>query len=654
MTQGIAYELPFGSKQYTDVKEAVCARFDLSQREMSEAHKRWKKAEEQHQLYVPLSDADKLAKSKRETDGEDSFVQLVVPYSYAMVMTAHTYLSTVFLSRSPVLQFVGRHGESEQAVQAVETIMAYQTEVGQHLIPLYQWLLDPRKYGIGVLGAYWETETVTRSFYEEVPEEVAGVLVEGKTKRVKKVQQTTGYDGSRVYNVRPWDFFPDPRVPLSNLQKGEFCGCVNEVGWNTIVRRAKQGYYFNLDNLKQVLKAKVERDKGHEPGEGIKLPDASAGDSMDESVHNMGFVQLLEMYVDLIPKDWGLGSTDWPEKWVFTVADYQHAKILIGAQPMGEAHDKFPYFILQDEVDSYNLLNRSMYDRLEPLQRVMDWLVNTHFFNIRRSLNDMILADPSRVMLSDFLKPGPGKFVRAKPAAYGTDMKAAVHQFQVQTVTNQHLADTKVIADLMQRCEGINDNVMGLMAPGRRTATESRQANTLSINRLKTKSEYDSAMGFSPLSQVLVQMTQQHFNKERAFKMVGDQAQGAERFLKVTPEMISGFYDYLPVDGNMPIDRFAQVSLWTQLLGQMKQDPRLAASYDTGRIFAFVAQLAGLRNINNFKIQTQVMPDAMVQNMAAQGKVVPMKPGGGMDPAQMLAGAVGAGAGRGVDTGPAL
>ncbi len=649
---GIAFELPVGSKKYEDVRKAVMSRYDLSKREMQEAHKRWQKAEEQHMLYVPLSEEDKLSKQKREQEGEDSFVQLVVPYSYAMVMTAHTYLSTVFLSRQPVLQFMGRHGESEQSIQAVETIMAYQTEVGQHLVPYYLWLLDPRKYGIGIMGVYWEKETITRSFYEEVQEEVAGVVVEGKTTRQKKVQQTTGYDGARLYNVRPWDFFPDPRVPISNLQKGEFCGCVSEVGWNTIVRRAKQGYYFNLETLQKTMRTRSERDKGFERGDAIKVPDAFAeGQNMDEAVHNMGFVQLLEMYVDLIPKDWGLGNTDWPEKWVFTVANYSDSSgVLIGAQPMGEAHDKFPYFILQDEVDGYNLMNRSMYDRLEPMQRVMDWLVNTHFFNIRRSLNDMILADPSRVMIGDFLKPGPGKFVRAKPAAYGTDVRTAVHQFQVNSVTNQHLADTKLIADLMQRCEGINDNVMGTLAPGRRTATESRQANTLSINRLKTKAEYDSAMGFGPLSQCLVQMTQQHFDKERAFRMVGDQSDGAKRFLQVTPEMISGFYDYLPVDGNMPIDRFAQVSLWNQLLAQMAASPQLSMQYDMSRIFAFVAQLAGLRNINQFK--TQVLPDVQVANMAAQGKIVPMgRPNG--DPASMLAGAVGAGAGRTNGSGPA-
>lgn len=652
MSESIPYDLPHGSKKHDDIRRALYERYQTSKRAMSESHARWRKAEEQHQLYIKPSDADALRKSKRKSEGEVSFVKLVVPYSYAMVMTAHTYYSTVFLARNPVFQFAGRHGEAESSTQAVESLVAYQTDVGGHLVPMYVWLLDALKYGAGILGTYWDTETIVSSSYEEVEEVVAGIVIEGSKKRIKKVRKSVGYDGSRYYNVRPWDFFPDPRVPLSQCHKGEFCGRVTEVGWNTLLRGKQAGRYFNLEAAKvRRGKGGSDKDVGFEAGEGIQLPQSDSG--LDKSVHEMGYFKLLEVCVDLVPKEWGLGDTDTPEKWVFTLVDPdQGGGVVIGAQPLGEAHDRMPFFVLQPEIEGYNLTNRSMYDVLEPLQNAMDWLVNTHFFNVRRAVNDMLVVDPSRLTMRDLMEPGPGKMVRAKPAAYGTDMRLAVHQLQIQDVTQNHLKDTGLIADFMQRALGVTDNIMGLMsAGGRRTATEVRQSNTLGINRLKTVAEYFSASGFAPLAQTTLQMTQQHFTQERMFKVVGDtMPKSGDKFLKVRPEDIAGFYDYVPIDGNMPIDRFAQVSLWTQLLGQLRQFPQIAQGYDLAGMFGWIAQLAGLRNVNQFKVQTQVLPPGVDPSQGT----MPFSAGAGVDPAALLAAATSSGAGRANGTGPAL
>ena len=46
--------------------------------------------------------------------------------------------------------------------------------------------------------------------------------------------------------------------------------------------------------------------------------------------------------------------------------------------------------------------------------------------------------------------------------------------------------------------------------------------------------------------------------------------------------------------------------------------PQVAMGYDWARIFAWVAQLAGLKNISQFKVQ--VVPDAVLAAQAASGK----------------------------------
>ena len=76
------------------------------------------------------------------------------------------------------------------------------------------------------------------------------------------------------------------------------------------------------------------------------------------------------------------------------------------------------------------------------------------------------------------------------------------------------------------------------------------------------------------------------------------------------------------------MDRMAQANLWKEMMGNLRMmPPQVAMQYDWSRIFAWVAQLAGLKNINQFKIQ--VTPDQMLQQQATAGNVIPMpqKPG---------------------------
>jgi hypothetical protein len=90
----------------------------------------------------------------------------------------------------------------------------------------------------------------------------------------------------------------------------------------------------------------------------------------------------------------------------------------------------------------------------------------------------------------------------------------------------------------------------------------------------------------------------------------------------VTPNSIAGFYDWVPIDGTLPIDRMALVNLWQQFMGQMRNMPQLMQQLDMWKLFAYIGQLAGIRNIQQFKIQ--VMPPGVNPATFAGGNVVPI------------------------------
>lgn len=614
------------------------ARIRMSRDQMSKRYSTWAESEELFTAYMPESDADALRKNKRD-EGTPEYTTVVVPYSYAIAMTAHTYYTSVFMARNPVFQLSGRHGESEQKTQAMGALLDYQIQVGEMTVPLFLWLFDPIKYGVGWVGHYWDEETVRCRKWVTQPKSFLGIPIPGTEERVEQVQDIVGYTGHKLFNIRPQDAFPDPRVSLWNFQAGEFFGRYVELTQADLARGEESGEYFNVRELKGWEVEEAERDQG---GRTTDLPGAQEDYYYHAGMEIPPLVKAYELYVKIIPSQWKVAKGDRMEIWVFTVTvnSYQ----VFGLRPMGSYHGKFPIDILEQEPEAYNLFSRSMMEVMQPLNDSLTWLVNSHMFNVRAALNNQFIADPSMIVMKDLESKDPGRIIRLKPAAYGRDIRTFFTQLPVNDVTQGHVGDMQLMADMLQRVTGVTDNIMGMVNQGgRKTATEVRQSTTFGINRMKTQCEYFSAMGFGPLVQKLVQGTQQNYNTELQLKIVGDLAALSPGFIQATPETIAGFYDYVGVDGSLPVDRFAQANLWQMMLGQMSKVPQVMQQYDLGKLFGWVANLAGLKNLQQFRVQA-VDPATLAAQMQA-GNVVPMKQNTadlGRPPAQMQVPGMGA------------
>jgi hypothetical protein len=140
---------------------------------------------------------------------------------------------------------------------------------------------------------------------------------------------------------------------------------------------------------------------------------------------------------------------------------------------------------------------------------------------------------------------------------------------------------------------------------------------------------------------MMVQNTQQNLDISRKYRTAGSLLMDANKLLQVDAEAIAGFYDFVPVDGTLPVDKFALATMWERLMGGMQRFPSLMMQYDIGRIFGYIANLGGVKNLNQFKLQVQ--PDPMALQQAQMGNIVPLGGSGGRS----------AGAGGGRSTGTA-
>jgi len=615
-------KLRFGTPLHRKIVDSLRGRLKLSEQRMSDRYKIMAQNEELYQAYIPERDVDALRRRDRERTGTMSYRTVEIPYSYAVLMTMHTYYSSVFLARSPMFQLTGRHGEGEQSRVAFESLLQYQVLVGMMTLPMFVWLLDPGKYGYGVIGHNWDRQSVRVRRTVKKPRQFLGMDIPGTEQEIDEVNDVPTYEGNKVYNVRAQDFFPDPRVALVHFQKGEFCGRYVETPWTEIYSGQQSGRYFNYKAL-----SKSRTDKSQEGG----VPARETGSDKVTTLPNeddvvvesgydvpVGQVKGHELYVRLVPTEWELGKDNQYEVWAFNISTNG---IIFGAEPLGELNGKFPFDILVDEIDGYTVAPRSTIERIKPMNDVISWLVNTHFYNVRAALNDKFVADPSMVVMKDLQSEEPGKIIRLKPQAYGKDVRTMVHQLTTLDVTQSHLKDVGIWQDFIQRVTGANDTIMGMInAGGRKTATEVRSSTSFGVNRLKTQCEWFSCTGFAPLTQSLTQRTQQFYSSDKKFRLVGDIAALNPTFANITPEQIAGFYDYEPVDGTLPVDRFAQANLWQMMMGQLRYYPQILQQYDIAKIFAWVANLAGIKNMAQFKIT----PDALMAQQVASGNVVPI------------------------------
>ena len=626
--EALQRSLEASKEQHRIVSDAIMQRLKMSRDKMGERYKQMTENEKQYSAYVPARDVDIARKRQKDEQGEHDYISIEVPYSYAVTMTIHTYITSVFMARTPVYQIQGRHGESEMKVQKLEALLDYQRTVGKHTIPLYAWFFDPLRYGFGVIGQYWDEETIqVRNFVEE-PATFLGVPIPGKKpKLVPQVETVKGYTGTKLFNVRPQDFFPDVRLPLSRFQEGEFVGRYVEIPWSEIEEGAAEGRYFNTERAKRARtdEGVISRDTGAE--QVSSLPGERVDDYTDSYPYATrhkpdSIFRGFEIQWKLSPKAWKLGDESRQEVWVFTC---NKEGVIIEARPMGMYYKGFSYDVILFEPDGYNLFPFSALERIKPLNDVLSWLVNSHFYNIRAALNNQFVVDPTMVVMKDVISRKPGQIIRLKPEAYGRDVRMAITQLPTTDVTRTHMQDAQMVEQMIQRVLGATDQVMGMEmgGGGRKTATEVRTAAGFGANRLKTLCELASAFGMEPMLQRMIQSTQQFYEgTELEFRLVGDLASFTQQFAPVSPEEIAGFYDFIPVDGTLPVDRYAQAQLWNGLLQQIQTSPQITNTYDIAKIFAWVSSLAGLKNIQQFRIQPQ--PPGVLEQQVQAGNMVPI------------------------------
>jgi hypothetical protein len=634
------------TKQHEFVLQYLKDRIRFSEQKMSNFHSRWRKNELMLQAYVSLQDFDKIMKdvdSNREApELAEGPVAINVPFAWATVNTIVTYLLHMFAGRRPIFQVGSYRSEQVNRSKNMEMYLQYNADVVKFIRSLYFFLMDGETYGLAIMRTMWKREIKSR-IIQVPPHPDVAMIAQAQGLQPQPQSQSQDYvsfEGNSCTNVDPFMFFPDPRVPMHEVnEKGEWVVWRAYMGRHTLLKEEGLGRLKHVKGV-EPMNWNTDNEEGLGSARGMRALGGASSNMRDERNDRISpNMQVDQGSFEIIPSELGLGTSDIPEKWLFTILNKRQ---IVQAVKLELAHGKHPIVVAEPNSVGYSFGQLGTVDMLGPMQDMMSWFMNSHIYNVRAALNNMLVVDPTKIEMQDLMNPKPGKLIRMKNTAFGlSDPKNAIQQLQVTDVTRSHLADYQMFGRLASDLSGATDNVRGLQdAGGRKTATEIRTSAEAGTSRLAAKGKIYSSMAFTSLAEMWAINAQENLTQEFEMSVLGEQ--GRMDSFRISPDALQGDFVFPTHDGTLPIDKLAILDVWKEIYMAVIADPQLRASYDILEMFDWIAQLGGAQNIKSFRLN--MVPQTQ-QMQALQG------PGGGGVPMDQVMQAM-AGAGQQGPAGP--
>jgi hypothetical protein len=628
---GKELDLRPGSQLHGQIIINILNRARQSYSVMQRRHEAWNKIDDTLTAYITPDELDKEIKRKDKKKP----VNIVIPYSFATLETILTYFSTAFL-QNPIFQFDGNSGEDQIGAKLLELCVEAQMRRSGGSLALHTMWRDSIAYSIGCIAAGWKRENGHRVVEAVRPQGVLSKMLDaigGNTGRRKKMVPELFYEGCDLINIDPYLILPDPNQPIHKIEAMEFFGWIEEKSQLSLLEEElwEDSDLFNVRYLSHTKERYTEFTI--DPSRRAKKYGLNQRRKMYGTTNSK---TLINMYINLVPKDWNIGSSEYPEKWLFQVAD---GLVITKARPLDLVHNRFPVVLSSPDFDGYSVAPVSRLEMIDGLQEVLNFLFNSHMMNVRRSVNNMFVVDPSLVNIPDFDDPSGGLMIRLRRAAWGRGVQNVMEQLQVVDVTARNVQDAFQVMELGARVTGATDNAMGQQRKGsaRVSATESRGQMQNVANRMERMASVTSAMAMNPLAYMLAFHTQQLMSQDMYVKVVGENLEalqaeyGAGAKVKVSPFDILVQFGVIPRDGSVPGAAGQTADQWVNLYQILAQNQVVAAEFDMVRIFKHIARLMGAKDVSSFakvvnQTQTQVQTDQAVADQVQRGNLVPINP----------------------------
>lgn len=593
---------------------------------MRQKHSTWKTLDKNMKVFV---DPDRYDAQKNIKDiHTDSDVKLIIPTSFAARETILTFLHSAFL-QDPIFKFVGTGPEDFLGALMLEMVIDFQAKKKKFGLYLNNMWSNDLTYGIGPLHISWVEEERKRRVRSGSTVIDGDIITRDKA---TKVETYTSYEGNELASISPYSYFPDISVSAHEVDKGSFCGWIERINVRTILKwEAESNNFYNG----KVVRYHSKKKSAYSPLEHKYAPRSTEDSSFTTPV------DVIWIYADIIPKDFNIGNKKEIEKWVFAIAGDD---TIIHAEPTNLFHGQFPIVVSASMAEDNDSIPLSRMFRISDLQDGINYYHNTFMANVRKSLNNSIIADPSLVSYNDLISNKSPKIIRLQSKAWGRNkISEAVKELQVSDFPSSNINMANILDGIAKTSIGATDPLQGSFAnrTSRISSNEVERVSSSGLSRLKMIANIISMQAILPLGDKLASHTQQNMTSEITTKLTGDylgrlknnlgevawsripeeMRESISSGITIDPISILSSYDTIVSDGTIAGSESTQD--WIQLYQIAASDPEIRRDIDLAGVFKHIARLLGAKNLSLFiKDNVQVVPDEQVQNETQQGNLI--------------------------------
>ena len=599
-----------------------------SRKKMGEYYSQWDTNLETYSLQRRTDSSDVKAAERGEP------IKMVVPLSYSQVQTFVSFCFGLFTQRERLFELIPVGPEFVKPAKVGEAFLHRDLVKSVWEARLYQYLLDVAIYGVGILKIRWCKEYESR--LTPVPQSDGTV--------VHQQMRVPSFTGNKVTNISPYQFFPDPSLPLSRFQEGRFVATEEVMTRNELISLEQDGQVSGIKWVPGIDKNMLDKrgdsrvyGVGRLPGSGTGVP------TPGEDTAN---VIVTEIQRTLVPAttildDKPLGPETYPIKYVIWVAN--DARI-IKCEPMNYVHGRYTYELGEYNPNVLSFSNPGLAASIHLLQDTFSWFINSRVTNVRKILSGQAVVDPTAVEVTDITERRP--LIRLKPNVPKIGVEKYYKPLETADVTASHVQDAGYIQQITQQVTGINETLMGEIYPGRRSATENRNATQSAAGRVKMIAMLLYRNGLEPMGRQMLSNLRDGLDENQVVRLVGaEDAIGAQGlFVRANKLDLVGEYDFEMFDGTLPSERVMNAQALGETMMAFITNPpaAIALGIDPRAIWLEYLELRGIRHPRRFLLPytpSQTDPNGLATPQTSGPLGSGPSPGvPGFDPQSLLSG----------------
>lgn len=611
-------DLTPGSELHDRLVSEVMVRSTEAHDVMSEKHDTWTELEKTMSAFVDLSEAEKRIKDKDPRKP----LPLVLPVGFAMVETVMSFLVKAFLENPPLFPLAPVDGEDRYGTILLEMLLEHINQQKRNDLAVYRQLRDSQVYGFGVVAPRWHQE---HGWVPKRPTMADQIRQFFNPSYRPPDEWTVLSEGCELVNIDPRLYWPDPSVPIDEPQRAEFLTWLESttslslLGWE----KESGGDIFNCRYVHEI-DAKSRLGKGLDDISNVR----SSGTERNLAPHSHP-AHVVWCYINLVPRQWKLGESEYPEKWVFAVAG---DSVLIQARPQGLRHNRFPVSVAAPDSNGRDVTPLSRLELVYGLQRWADWQVATMMEAQRIDVLGRWLVDPQVINMFD-LQDASRRFIRARRSQWGKGkLTDALVNFSTSGLTANNMNNVAAITSLVKEHSGAVDGLQGIMSNGERhSAAEARGVFSGAMAKMERIAWMISRQAMRDTGYLMASQTQQLVSRDHMVRVTGNREFELRnefglrgQSVHAGPLDIQVPFDCIAQDASMPSGDHGET--WMQLFTAVAADPELRQIFDIPRIFMHLSRTLGAKNVQQFirdggTIMPVIAPEGAVMDQVASGQL---------------------------------